>query len=209
MEVMPDTGKTVGETIRELRKQRDLTQEDLGRRIGFSKSGISKIENGSAELTLNTLVKLAQELGVNLSYILRDTLKEEDYQLAIIKSFLNRFYKATTAKEYIGEGRDRNIDLNDPVLSLLAETTNPLVLQMDRALGDFIKSIVELGGSKREPGKKSYDGEIVAALRKLNKSKTGQEIDSYCFAPVQDIAEAIDKAAEIERTGLKSIEDVM
>lgn len=199
---------TIAATIRELREQRNYTQEELAKKIGYSKSALSKIETGQNSLTLETLVMLAEELGVNVDYILRNTLKKEDYQLAVIKAFLNRFYKATTAKEYIRKGQDRNIDQNDPVLSLLAETTNPLVLQMDQELEDFSRCIMEIGTSKREPGKKSYDDEILAALRKLNKSKPGQKINSYCLASVQDIAKAIDKAAEIEKTGLQSLEDV-
>lgn len=198
---------TIAATIRELREERNYTQEELGKKIGCTKATLSKIETGKKPPTLDMLVKLAEELGVKIDYILRNTL-EEDYHLAVIKAFLNRFYKATTAKEYIREGQDRNIDQNDSVLSLLAETTNPLVLQMDQELEDFLRCIMEIGTSKREPGKKSYDDEILAALRKLNKSKPGQKINSYCLASVQDIAKAIDKAAEIEKTGLQSLEDV-
>lgn len=200
--------ETIGATIRELQKERGYTLDELAKKIGRTGSSLSKIENGQNSPTLETLVRLAEALGVNVDYILRNTLKKEDYQLAIIKASLNRFYKATTAKEYIREGQDRNIDQNDPVLSLLAETTNPLVLQMDQELENFIRCIMEIGTSKREPGKKSYDDEILAALRKLNKSEPGQKINSYCLASVQDIAKAIDKAAEIERTGLQSIENV-
>lgn len=200
--------KKVGETIRDLRKEKNYTQEELGKKIGHTKSSLSKIETGEASPTLETLVMLARILGVNIGYILGDTIEKEDHYLAVIESFLDRFFQITTAKDYITAGYDKNIDSNDPVLSLLVETTNPLVLQMDQEMEDFIRRVVEIRKLKEKIDEKTYQNEILIALRKLNKSKPGKKINSYCFASIQDIAEAIDKAAEIEKTGLQSLEDV-
>lgn len=53
----------VGAKIRSARKAQRLSQAELGRRIGTSRSGVSAIEAG-ANLTLQTVESLADALGV-------------------------------------------------------------------------------------------------------------------------------------------------
>ncbi|MDD3771154.1 MAG: helix-turn-helix transcriptional regulator [Weeksellaceae bacterium] len=55
----------IGEIIREERKQANMTQEELAKRIGAKKSYISRIENGHTDIQLSTLYKLI-ELGLGL-----------------------------------------------------------------------------------------------------------------------------------------------
>lgn len=62
---------TINERIAELRKQRNWSQEELAVRAGFkSKSTISKIENGTRELTRNKIIAFATVFGVSPSYIM-------------------------------------------------------------------------------------------------------------------------------------------
>ena len=60
-----------GEIIKKLRKERGLTQEQLGDIIGVQKSAIAKYESGRVEnLKRHTIAKLAKYFGVTPSYIL-------------------------------------------------------------------------------------------------------------------------------------------
>ena len=60
-----------GERIEELRKGRKITQEELAKRIGISKSQLSRIENGETKtLSSNLLIRLADEFDVSTDYIL-------------------------------------------------------------------------------------------------------------------------------------------
>ena len=60
-----------GERIEELRKGRKITQEELAKRIGISKSQLSRIENGDTKtLSSNLLIRLADEFDVSTDYIL-------------------------------------------------------------------------------------------------------------------------------------------
>ncbi|MCD7721166.1 MAG: helix-turn-helix domain-containing protein [Prevotellaceae bacterium] len=52
----------VGEAVRSIRKQRNLTQEELGKRIGVNKAQISKLERG-ASITLSTMSRVFKALG--------------------------------------------------------------------------------------------------------------------------------------------------
>jgi transcriptional regulator with XRE-family HTH domain len=57
----------LGSTIRHLRLQHSLTIADVALRAGISKGMLSKIENGLASASLDTLEQLANALGVTLS----------------------------------------------------------------------------------------------------------------------------------------------
>ena len=58
------------DTIRYYRNQADLTQAELGKRIGVGKSTISMYESGEREPSVDILKKIAFELGVSLSALL-------------------------------------------------------------------------------------------------------------------------------------------
>jgi Predicted transcriptional regulators len=55
---------TVGRQLRSLRKMRNLTLEELGRRSGVSMGLISQIERGRGNPSFNTLVQMAHALDV-------------------------------------------------------------------------------------------------------------------------------------------------
>ena len=54
----------LGEAIRKARKAQDLTQEQLGERIGVQRAQISRLEKGSSTITLPTLSRVFQALGI-------------------------------------------------------------------------------------------------------------------------------------------------
>lgn len=53
----------IGEAIKEARKKKQLTQEQLGNLVGVKKEQISKIENGK-NLTLNTISRVLHAMGL-------------------------------------------------------------------------------------------------------------------------------------------------
>lgn len=54
----------IGKKIRMLRFAKELTQRELGDKIGIKQFEISNIENGSKKLTPELIKKLAEELEV-------------------------------------------------------------------------------------------------------------------------------------------------
>lgn len=56
----------IGETIKQARKQRHLTQEDLGKLVGVQKAQISKIENNPSNLTIETILKVFKALKADV-----------------------------------------------------------------------------------------------------------------------------------------------
>ncbi len=54
----------IGEAIKKARQSQELTQEQLGARVGVQKSQISKLENGKSVITLPTISRVFRALGV-------------------------------------------------------------------------------------------------------------------------------------------------
>ncbi|MCL7749932.1 helix-turn-helix domain-containing protein [Halalkalibacter alkaliphilus] len=67
-----EIGKQLGAKIRLIRKQQNRTLEEISSYCGFSKSLLSKIENGVTTPPISTLMKIAESLGVAVSDILED-----------------------------------------------------------------------------------------------------------------------------------------
>lgn len=53
----------IGEAIKKARLNQDLTQEELGMRMGVQRAQVSKIENGK-NLTFNTIARAFKALGI-------------------------------------------------------------------------------------------------------------------------------------------------
>ncbi len=54
----------VGEAIKKARLQQNLSQEQLGERVGVKKAQISKLENGKCVITLPTMGRVFRALGI-------------------------------------------------------------------------------------------------------------------------------------------------
>ena len=62
---MIDIQKKFGDTLRGLRKQKGLSQEDLAFKSGLHRTYISDIERGSRNLSLKNIEKIAKALGAS------------------------------------------------------------------------------------------------------------------------------------------------
>ncbi|PLS08417.1 helix-turn-helix domain-containing protein [Neobacillus cucumis] len=62
----------LGQKIRKLRKEQNRNLSDIADACGFSKSLLSKIENGKTVPPIATLVKIAETLGTKVSALLDD-----------------------------------------------------------------------------------------------------------------------------------------
>lgn len=52
--------KTLGETLKELRTERNMTQEFVAESLGVSRQAVSKWENGSSEPSTSNLIAIAK-----------------------------------------------------------------------------------------------------------------------------------------------------
>lgn len=58
----------LGQTIKKIRLDRNLTQEQLGAIVGVKKAQISKIENSTTDARFDTILKVFKALDVKVSF---------------------------------------------------------------------------------------------------------------------------------------------
>ncbi len=58
----------IGQAIKQTRQERKLTQEELGRLIGVQKAQISRIENNTSNVTIETLMRVFNALQVKVKF---------------------------------------------------------------------------------------------------------------------------------------------
>jgi DNA-binding XRE family transcriptional regulator len=58
----------IGHAIKQARKERNLTQEELGKLVGVQKAQISKIENSIKNARLDTIMKIFKALGATVNF---------------------------------------------------------------------------------------------------------------------------------------------
>ena len=68
----PDGSPTVGSKIKEKRQDESLSIRELARRTGLTASFISQVENEKANVSLDSLRRISEALGVQMLYFLSD-----------------------------------------------------------------------------------------------------------------------------------------
>jgi len=58
----------LGEAIKNARKERHLTQEQLGKLVGVKKSQISKLENSLTDARFETILKVFRALNAKINF---------------------------------------------------------------------------------------------------------------------------------------------
>lgn len=74
-----------GERIREIREKRGLTQEQLAKKAAMSKGFLSDVENNKRNIGSQGLLRIANELGASVDYLLAGKVTEsvENEQILI------------------------------------------------------------------------------------------------------------------------------
>lgn len=72
--------EVLGRMIKTARKQRHLTQEELGKLIGVKKAQISKLESSANSATIDTIIKVFKALKAEINFNVK--LEENFVKLA-------------------------------------------------------------------------------------------------------------------------------
>lgn len=62
----------MGKRIKELRKEKGLTQIDLAAKIGIDRSYLGFIERGERNVSFDVMAEIAKALGVGMNELTRD-----------------------------------------------------------------------------------------------------------------------------------------
>jgi len=72
-EVFSETTMNIGETIRNFRLQKGMSQGDIEKRTGLLRCYLSRVENGHTIPSLDTLAKIATAMEVPLAQFFNDS----------------------------------------------------------------------------------------------------------------------------------------
>ena len=60
-----DLQKTLGRNLRRYREAKSISQEDFAHELGFHRTYMGAIERGERNLSLRSVERLAEQLGIN------------------------------------------------------------------------------------------------------------------------------------------------
>jgi len=74
---------TIGEKVQALRKQRNISQEQLAESMNITRQAVSKWELGESTPDVENIIRLSQVLGVSTDYLLVDSIQASQGQIAV------------------------------------------------------------------------------------------------------------------------------
>ncbi len=145
-------GERFGARIKELRRRRGLTLEDLAERAGVSRAMISKVERGEKNPTLVVTAKVAEGLGVTISELLR---VEERREIVVIP-------------------RERRMTVRDPETGFERQLLSPTF--GGRGV-EFVRNVVPRGSTsgKFPPHRRGVEEHVVVEKGRLRAVVGGEE----------------------------------
>ena len=84
--------KRLGQRIKKERLKLNLTQAQLAEAVDISDTYVGQIERGERSPTLDTLIRLANRLGVTIDYLLQDYVEATD------DNIMNQFRQITDSQ---------------------------------------------------------------------------------------------------------------
>jgi transcriptional regulator with XRE-family HTH domain len=73
-----ERARELGERIRERRKALGISQEQLGERAGLHRTYVGQVERGDVNVTVRTLLAVADGLGVDVADLVRGMRRAND-----------------------------------------------------------------------------------------------------------------------------------
>lgn len=74
----PAQVELIGRKIRQLRRQRKLTQTELAERIGIHQSDLSRMEQGEYKVGLDTLLRILQTFDITMGEFFEEGARETE-----------------------------------------------------------------------------------------------------------------------------------
>jgi transcriptional regulator with XRE-family HTH domain len=142
----------LGERVRELRRGRGLTLEELAERSGVSRAMISKVERGEKNPTLVVVAKVAEGLETTLSELLGT---EERRKIIVVH-------------------RERRMVMRDPETGFERQLLSP---SLGRRAVEFIRNIVPRESTSGEfpPHRRGVEEYVVVEKGRLRAIIGGEE----------------------------------
>lgn len=199
--------ETIGSDIYDIRKEKGLTQKKLAEEAEVSISTISRIENGSEEIDIKTLVKIANILDVSVGELLKISTVS-----ANVDEFISFFCEILTSDED-AFFRKENLYYNDLIEPL---NDNFVILRMSSQSINLLKDIAKANryckhlndiNSNEAYIKEIYIDSLKKAIKKYKNSEE-KSTENYYLMSEAELENFINKSFE-EKKKLKEFEDFL
>ena len=121
-ETQKGVGTMIGPRIAALRRERGLSQSELARRIQVSPSALGMYEQGRREPSADTMVALADSLGVTTDFLLTGRVAGPAEADALSSLILSR---VTTADRTLEDRKDRPFSREELAVLMAALLIDP------------------------------------------------------------------------------------
>lgn len=122
--------KSIGYKIKELREQKNISQENLALHLDVSQSYLSKIENGTIEkLDFLFMQKIAEFFKVEPQYFLDDQIVQNNTDNNN-NSVVGNIYSTVTINNTVTDDLVKSLIQNQEQMSQLMEMQNKLIEQL-------------------------------------------------------------------------------
>ena len=102
----------IGERIMALRKEKNISQLELSKRLNVSRQAVSKWEQGTSSPDTERLIQLAQILGTEVEYLATGTHPEPGSVVLNIVETVERVEEKIVVKEVIRHVRRKPVKKN-------------------------------------------------------------------------------------------------
>ena len=102
----------LGERITTLRKEKDISQGDLAKRLNVSRQAVSKWEQGQSSPDTAKLIQLAELLGTQVEYLATGTKPEPSSVVLNVVETVERVEEKVVVKEVIRHVRRKPVKKN-------------------------------------------------------------------------------------------------
>ena len=150
---MNQVNQQIGHKIKTQRKKLGITQADLSKKLSISPAYLNLMENGKRKIDFDLLLKIANEIKVNV--------------LDISKKVDTNMYQ--NLMDLLGDNLFDNLDITNFDVKQLVNT-NPLIAKALIKLGDnykkknqdIVSKVENISGKFIDSRKNSFPGEVVA-----------------------------------------------
>ena len=102
----------IGERITALRKEKNISQAELAKRLNVSRQAVSKWEQGTSSPDTDRLIQLAEILGTEVEYLATGTHPEPGSVVLNIVETVERVEEKIVVKEVIRHVRRKPVKKN-------------------------------------------------------------------------------------------------
>ncbi|MEG2002859.1 MAG: helix-turn-helix transcriptional regulator, partial [Clostridia bacterium] len=109
---MNEINNTIGKRIANLRKDKNISQEDLGEALSVSRQSVSRWESDANIPEVDKLIELGKFFNVSLAYILNgeefhktdeESNSDSDFDVEEVKQILNAFVEESNKMKIVAE----------------------------------------------------------------------------------------------------------